>query len=458
MKRILIVCILLFWILFPQKILAQDAPKISIIELFSSTHCVYCPAAEDALSKSYNSTNGKFIYVVYHVNDELTGDGVSKRVSYYGIFGTPTAEVDGTYRFLGPSDIKTKGIDRALLNSESISPLSIEFSGISFEQNSITCNVNVNGDVKGNMSLFTILVEDNAKGNQSLTKGYRFVVRSILSTDSITLPFLETFTFSNISSFNPDNLFIVSFIQNTKTMEIYQAEELKLRKENIAPSILNSDQNINSLPLKVYLKGNYGGPFDVQVSRDSEFKTILIDKSFSGNIFDIDKGDLLSGTYYLRAREKNNGYYSEWSGVFQFMLSASKNIVLQVDTPYMYVEGKKTEIDPGRDTAPVIIKEWGRTVLPVRAIVEALNGTVKWDEIKRKVTIEFNSITIELWIDNPKAKINGIESWIDPDNHDVKPLILNSRTMLPLRFVAESLGCTIDWNSTTRIITLDYLD
>jgi hypothetical protein len=241
-------------------------------------------------------------------------------------------------------------------------------------------------------------------------------------------------------------------------MEIYQAEELKLRKENIAPSILNSDQNINSLPLKVYLKGNYGGPFDVQVSRDSEFKTILIDKSFSGNIFDIDKGDLLSGTYYLRAREKNNGYYSEWSGVFQFMLSASKNIVLQVDTPYMYVEGKKTEIDPGRDTAPVIIKEWGRTVLPVRAIVEALNGTVKWDEIKRKVTIEFNSITIELWIDNPKAKINGIESWIDPDNHDVKPLILNSRTMLPLRFVAESLGCTIDWNSTTKIITLDYLD
>jgi len=458
MKRILIVCILLFWILFPQKILAQDAPKISIIELFSSTHCVYCPATEDALSKSYNLTSGKFIYVVYHVDDELTGDGVSKRVSYYGIFGTPTAEVDGTYRFLGPTDIKTKGIDRALLNSESISPLSIEFSGISFEQNSITCNINVNGDVKGNTSLFTMLVEDDAKGNQSLTKGYRFVVRSILSTDSITLPFLKTFTFSNISSFNSDNLYLVSFVQNKKTMEIYQAKEIRLKQDLLPPVILNSEHSINGLPCKIYLEGNYSETLEMQIAVDPDFKNILIDKLFTGNIFEISKGDLINGKYYLRVRVKNYNDYSRWSADFDFVLNVGRDIILGIGNPFMYVQGEKIEIDPGRGTAPVIIKEWGRTVLPVKAIVEALNGTVKWDGIERKVTIEFNSITIELWIDNPKAKINGIESWIDPDNHDVKPLILNSRTMLPLRFIAESLGCTIDWNSTTRIITLDYSD
>ena len=107
-------------------------------------------------------------------------------------------------------------------------------------------------------------------------------------------------------------------------------------------------------------------------------------------------------------------------------------------------------------TEPVIIPKWSRTVIPIRAIVEALGGTISWEGTTRKVTINFKETTIELWIDNPKAKVNGIEVWIDSDNHNVKPIIVNSRTMLPLRFVAESLGCIVDWDSNTRTITITY--
>jgi len=122
----------------------------------------------------------------------------------------------------------------------------------------------------------------------------------------------------------------------------------------------------------------------------------------------------------------------------------------------MIVNGVKKEIDPGRGTKPVIIPKWGRTVVPIRAIVEALGGTISWDGVARKVTIKLKGKIIELWIDNPKAKVNGIGKWIDPNNHNVKPIIVNNRTMLPLRFVAESLGCTVDWNGTTRTITITY--
>ncbi len=131
-------------------------------------------------------------------------------------------------------------------------------------------------------------------------------------------------------------------------------------------------------------------------------------------------------------------------------------IILQPDNPMMTVNGNLQEIDPGRGTKPVIIPEWSRTVVPIRAIVEALGGTIGWDGVERKVTINFKDTTIELWIDNPQAKVNGIGKWIDESNHNVKPIIVNDRTMLPLRFIAESLGCEVEWDPNTRIITITH--
>lgn len=119
--------------------------------------------------------------------------------------------------------------------------------------------------------------------------------------------------------------------------------------------------------------------------------------------------------------------------------------------PNMNVDGISMPIDPGRGTSPVIIKEWGRTVVPIRSIIEAAGGTVGWDDISRKVSIELNDSKVELVIGNPMAVVNGHEVWID-ENHSVKPVILNSRTMIPLRFVAESLGGIVDYNETTKEI------
>ncbi len=131
-------------------------------------------------------------------------------------------------------------------------------------------------------------------------------------------------------------------------------------------------------------------------------------------------------------------------------------ITLKPGDPYMTVNGVKKEIDPGRGTKPVIIPKWGRTVVPIRAIVEALGGTIEWDGKERKVTIKFNGTVIELWIDKPQARVNGVMKWIDEKDHSVKPIIVNGRTMLPLRFVTENLGCKIDWNPKTKTITITY--
>ncbi|RJQ24734.1 MAG: copper amine oxidase N-terminal domain-containing protein [Peptococcaceae bacterium] len=113
----------------------------------------------------------------------------------------------------------------------------------------------------------------------------------------------------------------------------------------------------------------------------------------------------------------------------------------------MEVNGESKEIDPGRGTVPVILE--GRTILPIRAIIEAIGGTINWDEKERKVTIQVKDTVIALWIDKNTTRVNGTDK-----TTDVAPQIINARTMLPLRFVAENLGCEVNWEETTKKIII----
>ncbi len=125
-------------------------------------------------------------------------------------------------------------------------------------------------------------------------------------------------------------------------------------------------------------------------------------------------------------------------------------IILQIGNKSFTVNGEIRTLD-----SPPVIKN-NRTLLPIRAVVEALGGTVGWDATERKVTIALASTTIELWIGKSTAKVNGVNTPIDETNPKVVPEIINSRTMLPLRFITESLGCTVEWYGATKTITIRY--
>ncbi len=131
-------------------------------------------------------------------------------------------------------------------------------------------------------------------------------------------------------------------------------------------------------------------------------------------------------------------------------------IVLKIGSPYMTVNGHIEEVDPGRGTAPVIIPKWSRTVVPIRAIIESLGGKISWDPKDRAVGISLGSKTIKIWIGKNVALVNGDYKLIDDKNPSVTPIIINDRTMVPVRFVAEELGCTVEWNGKTREITITY--
>ncbi|MGC9125373.1 MAG: copper amine oxidase N-terminal domain-containing protein [Caldisericaceae bacterium] len=128
----------------------------------------------------------------------------------------------------------------------------------------------------------------------------------------------------------------------------------------------------------------------------------------------------------------------------------SKVIILQVGDMNFTVDGASNTLD-----SPPIIKN-GRTLLPIRAIIEALSGSVAWDANAKKVTISLGSNSIELWIGKSTATVNGVSKPIDSSNNSVVPEIISGRTMLPVRFVTENLGAKVDWDGTTNTVTITY--
>ena len=128
-----------------------------------------------------------------------------------------------------------------------------------------------------------------------------------------------------------------------------------------------------------------------------------------------------------------------------------RQIVLQIGNPKMTVNGIQKEIDPGKGTVPLIDKKSSRTILPIRAIIEELGGTIAWDATDRKVTIQLGTKKIELWIGSTSTRINGSTVMAD-----VAPQIIKSRTMLPLRYIIDNLGYSVDWDGTTSKVTITY--
>lgn len=99
------------------------------------------------------------------------------------------------------------------------------------------------------------------------------------------------------------------------------------------------------------------------------------------------------------------------------------------------------------DVMPVI--ENGRTLVPMRGIFEALGAIVAWDEKTSTVIGVKDDVAIVLQIGNDVAKVNGKNV-----NLDAPAKIVNSRTMVPARFVAEALGCTVDWDEATQTVII----
>lgn len=134
----------------------------------------------------------------------------------------------------------------------------------------------------------------------------------------------------------------------------------------------------------------------------------------------------------------------EWNAATQLQLLLNKNKGMQsLPLNSILMTGNTVKLD----TPPVIFA--GRTLVPVRAISTALGATVLWDEQEQKITLQKGTTTVEFEIGDDSMKVNGNSVHLD-----VPAQIINGRTVIPLRAMAESLGLQASWDETLQIIEL----
>lgn len=106
------------------------------------------------------------------------------------------------------------------------------------------------------------------------------------------------------------------------------------------------------------------------------------------------------------------------------------------------------------DVAPVIVND--RTMVPMRAIFEALGANVTWIETDRLIVATQGETVIVMQIDNERMIVDKAgEEKNEPIILDAAPFILNDRTLVPARAVSEALDATVDWDADTRTVTVN---
>lgn len=105
--------------------------------------------------------------------------------------------------------------------------------------------------------------------------------------------------------------------------------------------------------------------------------------------------------------------------------------------------GKKIQFDQ----FPII--EDGRTLVPLRAIFETLGAEVDWNGDTQTITAKKDNTEISLTINNTTASKNG-----ESISLDVPAKIINDRTLVPVRFVADCFGVSVDWDGDMQRVIL----
>ena len=149
--------------------------------------------------------------------------------------------------------------------------------------------------------------------------------------------------------------------------------------------------------------------------------------------------------------------------------SYSESVAVQNDIPFVALNGNSDihSVKVGREIVLTIGKKSinkngiiskldvpaqlinSRTMVPLRAIFEALGAYVHWEDSTQTITAIKDDTVVILVIGKNSINVNGVDKPLD-----VPAMLVDSRTLVPARAVAESFGCDVLWDDATQTVTI----
>lgn len=101
------------------------------------------------------------------------------------------------------------------------------------------------------------------------------------------------------------------------------------------------------------------------------------------------------------------------------------------------------------DQKPFIDSQVGRAYVPLRFVSEALGGAVDWDQETRTAGVNKSGTRVLMQVGSKSPTVDGQVRVID-----AAALLINGRTVVPLRFIGECLGAAVEWDAENRIVRI----
>ena len=118
------------------------------------------------------------------------------------------------------------------------------------------------------------------------------------------------------------------------------------------------------------------------------------------------------------------------------------------DSIAVYVEGRRVNFDQ-----PPVIQN-GRTLVPIRATCEAMDITVDWDASQQRVVLTGGGSKFEMYIGQSRYYTENYSGSVY-NYFDVPPQIINGRTLLPIRVIAEFFGYRVSWDASANSVIIE---
>jgi GH35 family endo-1,4-beta-xylanase len=212
-------------------------------------------------------------------------------------------------------------------------------------------------------------------------------------------------------------------------------------------AVVNTVPNDSGIGASVSVSVDSGGSatFGSPVTVSVEIGELPADANPNRIVATLEDGTIVGGSYNAVTGE----FTFSTTVTGDFVISYEENLhrfILQIgDRNIIDLCGNADEAVAVMDVTPVIVD--GRTVVPLRFLADVLGANVAWNDATREVTLTKDGRTLVIPIGSTTPELITL-------GMDVPAQIIDGRTMVPVRFIAEFFGAFVDWDAAAQTIEI----